>query len=73
MNKPLMVKVTSSNIDSIAYDETDDSLYVLFKKGACYKYDSVPKQVYDEMLSSTSVGKYYQEYVSGKYTSTRVD
>lgn len=68
-----MVKVTSSNIDSIAYDETDDSLYVLFKKGACYKYDSVPKQVYDEMLSSASVGNYYRQFVSGQYVSTRVD
>ena len=73
MNKPNMVKVMSSNIDSIAYDETDDSLYVLFKNGACYKYDSVPKQVYYEMLNSPSVGKYYKDYVTGKYTSSRVD
>jgi len=55
--------VASSNINSIGYDEKTSTLEVEFCNGAIYQYHDVPQEVYENMLSSESTGKYLYQNV----------
>lgn len=58
-----MHSVSSSNIAAVGYDEDTQTLQVEFNDGAVYQYFDVPKHVFDELLSSGSVGSYlHQKY-----------
>lgn len=51
--------VQSSNIRSLAYHEPTRTLAVKFHNGSLYSYDSVPMDVYDELLNAPSVGQFF--------------
>lgn len=57
------VKVSSSNVDAVAYDEGTKTLGVRFKGGGEYHYFSVPESVYSGLISASSVGQYFDRYV----------
>lgn len=61
------IDVYSSNIERIAYDEKQKELLVAFNKGIEYFYVNVPKKLYEEMLNSSSKGKYLNEKIKGSY------
>jgi hypothetical protein len=63
--------VESSNIISIGYDETTSSMFVKYTSGT-YRYDGVEKSVYENLLTSTSKGRFMNENIKGKYTYSRV-
>lgn len=55
-------KQFSSFISSYWYQ--DGTLYVKMKNGTVYSYFNVPQSVYDEMLSSESIGAFFNANVS---------
>ena len=59
--------VRSSNISSIGYDASSNTLEVEFIGGAVYQYYGVPKPVYEELMRASSHGSYLADYVKGKY------
>lgn len=63
--------VESSNIAEVGYDADYATLEVMFKDGKIYQYFDVPENVYDEMLSSDSVGRYFTVHVRGTYRFAR--
>jgi hypothetical protein len=62
--------VTSTNIQSIGYEDTD--LEVTFKGGSTYRYSKVPKSVYDELMSAESIGSYFAKNIKNNYTYIKV-
>lgn len=63
IDTPLMV-VNSSQILAIGYDQNTSTLRVIFspkKDGAAsrYDYDNVPAQVFADMKTAESVGKFF--------------
>lgn len=65
-----MTSVSSSNIDSIGYE--DNTLYVRFNSGALYAYYNVPQSTYAGLMSASSHGKYLAAYVKGNYRYQRI-
>ena len=62
----------SSNVESVGW--LNESLYVKFQhSNSLYRYDGVPKQVYDESLAAESIGKYIVQNVKDKYNVTKVN
>ena len=56
--------VSSSNIESIGYDEPTKALHVKFKSGGTWTYSGDDaKAHHDAMLSAPSVGKYFHANV----------
>lgn len=53
------VQVTSSNIASIRYDETAQTLEVEFNHGGIYQYYGVPSVVHSAMMAAASVGTFF--------------
>lgn len=59
--------VKSSAIASIGYDAEKQHLQVEFTSGKIYTYKNVPKEVHDEWMCATSIGKHYNDNIVGKY------
>ena len=62
--------VKSSNIATIGYNETSKLLEVEFSNGAVYQYTDVPANIYQELMSASSHGRYFDAHVkkAGYYT-----
>lgn len=65
---PKMVRnhVASSNIAAIGYDPEKQILEVEFINGGVYQYFNVPREVYDNFLSSGSMGRYFQDNIKSQ-------
>lgn len=64
--------VASSNISSIGYDSTTQTLEVEFVDGAVYQYYGVPQNMYDQIMSESSKGRFLNTYIKNAYAYSRV-
>ena len=56
----------SSNIFAYAFREVKANqgfLYIAYKNGYVYKYDDVPKQIFANLETAESKGKYINKYI----------
>lgn len=65
-------KVNSSNIDSIGYDSNSMILEIAFLSGGTYQYFNVPKSIFDGIMSASSHGSYFHQYIKEKYSYQKV-
>lgn len=59
--------MTSSNVASVGYDASTLTLEVEFTSGSIYQYFDVPETVYQEFISSESVGAYLNQHIKNSY------
>lgn len=64
--------VASSNVTSIGYDPTTETLEVEFLDGAVYQYYGVPQNMYDQIMSEPSKGRFLNTYIKNAYAYSRV-
>lgn len=57
------INVESSSIIKVAYDENKKELFVVFTRGAEYKYLNVDKQTFELLISAKSVGKFFNQNI----------
>ena len=65
-------KVESGAIRSVGYDETSRELEIEFRNGT-YRYFPVPRQVFEAMLLSESVGAFVEHRVKGHFIYRRIE
>ena len=65
-----MIPVASSNLAAVGYDQ--DIMVVSFRNGTAYEYSSVPKSVYEGLLSASSKGQYLHSFVKGRYSYRKI-
>lgn len=73
MNIPEMINVSSSNIESVGYDEQNQLVYVRFINGTLYIYKEVPKYEYEALLNAPSIGSYLHRNYKNIYTYERIE
>ena len=64
-----MQPVTSSNIKAIGYEHESLRLRVEFLNGTVYLYRAVPQDTAEALLAAPSVGKYFNAFIKGQYSS----
>lgn len=64
--------VSSSNLESVGYEEETQTLEIEFNKGGVYRYFEVPKKVYLELISASSHGAYFHRYIKDRYRWSKV-
>lgn len=64
--------VASSNIATIGYDETAETLEVEFLDGAIYQYYNVPINIYNQLMLESSKGRFLNTYIKNAYPYSRV-
>jgi TFIIF-interacting CTD phosphatase-like protein len=62
-----LIKVDSSMIYAVGYDEEAQILEVVFKRTGVYRYSNVPKNVYEELMASDSKGSYMRDMIIDMY------
>lgn len=65
-------RVSSSCIESVAYDEGDEYLEITFVKGTTYGYRGIPKDVYEGLMGAKSHGQYFLREIKPKYDGHKV-
>ena len=63
----IMKPVVSSSISAIGYDNMSQTLYIRFIKGKTYSYYNVPTNVYEGLNNAKSKGRYYANFIKGRY------
>ena len=69
----MWVEVESSWIKAVNYFAEEQALEVALRDGRTYVYFGVSKEIFDEMMSAESKGKFYNKLVKGSYNSLRLD
>ena len=67
-----IIPVTSSNVESIGYDEDSSTLQVEFKNGTTYQYFDVPENIFIGLRDAGSVGGYLAARIKGTYRYSKV-
>ena len=73
MNLPEMIPVSSSNIESIGYDEQGQQVYVRFLNQSLYIYKGVPLQEYENLRDAPSLGSYLHRNYKNVYPYERME
>lgn len=68
-----MIQVTSSNVESIGYDELQQVLYVRFLSGGLYIYKGVSSYEFEGLLNAPSVGSYLHRNIKNVYPYERIE
>ena len=62
----------SSNISSVGYDSATGTLEVEFWSGSVYQYYDVPENMYEQLMKSSSKGRFLHDYIRNVYPYSRV-
>jgi hypothetical protein len=63
----LNIKVQSSNLYSVNYDNINMTLKIQFKDKSIYHYFKVPAKIFIDLLEASSKGKFAIQYIYYKY------
>jgi hypothetical protein len=62
------IHVRSSAIRRVAYDVGTNRMYIdLENSDPYYEYCGVPESIFQGLVSASSVGRYYNEYIKDRY------
>jgi hypothetical protein len=62
-----MQPLNSSNLDSAGFDPETGTLVVQFKSGKSYRWIEVTQDIYDSLMEASSPGRYFNEFIAGKF------
>lgn len=67
-----MIPVSSSSILAIGYDVSFGILRISFRNGGIYDYHGVPGSIARQFLSAPSKGKFYGQFIKGRFNPHRI-
>jgi hypothetical protein len=62
----------SSNVVSAKHDGMT-TMHITYKKAGTYRYDGVPKVIFERLIKAASPGKYIHANVRDLYQTTKVE
>lgn len=66
--------VTSSNLKSVGYDASSQTLEIEFHHGGIYEYYNVPSGIYEGLMNASSHGTYFDANIKkGGYIYNKVN
>lgn len=63
----------SSNLLTFDYDADQKMVIIEFKGGGKYIYMNVPQEIVDKFYESESKGKYFHQFIKGKFTFEKIE
>lgn len=68
-----MIPVSSSNIESIGFDQQNEQVYVRFLNGSLYVYKGVPLHEFENLRDAPSLGSYLHRNYKNVYPYERIE
>lgn len=72
-NYTATIQRDSSAFEIVAHNYDTAQLYVKFRNGSERIYDNVLESVFNLMARSDSLGRFYNQHITGKFSSTEPD
>lgn len=64
---------SSSHIDLVIFNGTDNDLIIVFKSGSIYKYSNVPTSVFQQFTDAGSMGSFANHNIYYDYDFQRLN
>jgi hypothetical protein len=64
--------VPSTNLDAVSYDDETNTLGVTFLNGDVWHYAGVPAWMHDGLIDAGSPGRYFRQWIRGKFDGAKV-
>jgi|HubBroStandDraft_5_1064220.scaffolds.fasta_scaffold721588_2 hypothetical protein len=64
--------LSSSLIDSAAYDEEEGTLFLQFHQGRRYAYSGIDQRTADKLFESSSSGLFFHRHIKPYYEGTEI-
>ncbi|MHC2390878.1 hypothetical protein ACVMFA_009479 [Bradyrhizobium liaoningense] len=64
--------VSSTNLASVGYNPTSETLEVEFKNGLVYEYYNVPQFLYDQLMQAPSVGSFFNAEIRNSFACSKI-
>src|SRR5438067_72080 len=58
--------VNSTTLRAVGYDAVKRTLEIEFHNGALYEYENIDRDVYEQLISATSKGRYFDHEIRAK-------
>ena len=65
--------ISSSDISSIGFEPQSQTLEIEFKSGGIFQYFEVSENIYNTLVNSISIGKYFNQYIKGQYNYKKLN
>lgn len=62
----------SANLAFGEYDATDSTLVITFKNGSRYRYKAVPPEVFNDLCTALSAGRFHAAEIKNVYENERL-
>jgi len=62
------IHVNSSNIESVGYEDSSQTLEISFINGGIYQYYDVPYDIYQGLMNADSHGKFLHLYIKDNFS-----
>jgi len=72
MELPEMIPVQSSNVASVGYDVSTQTVYVEFLNGSIYMYKGVIQIEFENLKTAPSVGSYFNRNFKNVYPYEKI-
>ena len=69
---PVLTPLNSSNLAGLAYEPSNQRLFIEFRNGAVYAYEAVPAETVQAVLKAPSHGSAFVRLVRGQFQYVRV-
>ena len=64
--------VRSRDLALVGYDSATSILEIVFRAGGVYRYQGVPENVYQGLMSAPSHGTFFQKHIKVQYPFVKV-
>lgn len=64
--------VNSTNLASVGYNPSSETLEVEFKNQSVYEYYNVPQFMFDQLIQASSPGTFFNTNIKNAYACSRV-
>ena len=62
------IHVNSSNIESIGYENSSQTLEISFINSGIYQYYGVPYDIYQGLMNADSHGRFLHQYIKNNFS-----
>ena len=67
----MRVLLNSTNLSEVAYHNQSRIMEITFNSGHIYRYTAVPEMVFQDLINAPSAGRFYNQFIRGRFSSIR--
>ena len=67
-----LLPVNSSTLSKVGYDPSSGTMIIVFNTGSTYEFQQMPKDIYDNLLNSPSLGAFFNQNIRKRFMFKKI-